>query len=88
MKMRNKLLYIIESIVLLMLMSSLVNGYQFIQNPKFLNHTSITDIQNWYVIDYDYDNLIDPSTYYDWELVSRQDLLGQSIAGYFITVDY
>lgn len=69
-------------------MSSLVNGYQYIQNPKFLNHTSINNIQNWYVIDYDYVNLNDPSTYDDWELVSRQDLLGQSIAGYFITVDY
>ena len=69
-------------------MSTLVNGYQHIQNSDFLKHTSINDIQNWYVIDYDYDNLIDRSTYNDWVLVSRGDLLGQSVSGYFISVDY
>ena len=47
--------------ILLMMMLGFVNGTRYIQNPNFSSHSSLSDIDNWYVIDDDSNGYDDPS---------------------------
>ena len=51
-----------------MIVIALTNGTQYIQNPDFSIHTSISDISNWYVVGRG-GNIFTPSTANDWELI-------------------
>ena len=67
-KMRSKLFHIKQFLILAMILATLVKGQQYIQNPDFTSHTSITDIDDWLIIDLGQEDFTVASTYEDWSL--------------------
>ena len=73
--------------ILIIIIIELVTGMQYIKNPDFSVHTSISDISNWYVVGPG-GNLFTPSAANDWELAPYGSLIDSSpTSAYLVTLN-
>lgn len=86
--MRSGLFKIPAMAILVILMIGFTNGIQYVRNPNFSSHTSISDIDSWWVFDPDGENFEERLTTNDWNLVPYGELIESSSPVYFLSLNY